>query len=115
VAQAVGDGFGIALAHHGLGVAGWLAGDPAPARSHLEASRHAFDALGSPSRAALAVMELGNVARAAGDAPAAARLYAEAEALARPTGDAFGLGHILWNRAELARREGDHRLARWLW
>ena len=55
---------------------------------------------------------LGNVARDAGDDPAAARRYAEAEALARPTGDGWVLGHILWNRADLARRAGDPRLAR---
>jgi predicted ATPase/class 3 adenylate cyclase len=120
VAEAVGDGEGIAFAHHGLGVAGlgvagWVAGDPATARSHLEASRRAWQALGQPSLAARAVMELGNVACEAGDDPAAARLYAEAEALARPTGDAFALSHVLWNRAELARREGDYRLARRLW
>ena len=64
--------------------------------------------------AAGAVMVLGNVARDAGDYPAAARRYAEAEALARPTGDNWVLGQILWNRGGLAQRQGDYRLARWL-
>ena len=86
----------MACAHFALGVAAWQARDAATARPHLEASRHAFDALGSPSWAARAVLVLGRVARDAGDYPAAARRYAEAEALARPTGDGWILGHILW-------------------
>jgi predicted ATPase/class 3 adenylate cyclase len=126
LAQAVGDGFGIAFARLGLGsiartaqVAAWRAQDAAraaqeaaTARAHLEASRHAFAALGSLSLVANAVQGLADVARDAGDDQGAARLYAEAEALARPTGDGWTLGHILLGRAELARRGGDYPLAR---
>jgi non-specific serine/threonine protein kinase len=112
VAQAAGDGFGTAYAHLMLGVAGWQAGDPATARAHLEASRDAWHALGPPALAADAVMVLGNMARDAGDYPAAARRYAEAEALARPTGDGWVLGLILNHWAIPACRDGDYPLAR---
>ena len=111
-AQAIGDGEGTALAHFQLGLVAMAAREAATARLHAEASRHAFDALGSPSWAAQAVGVLGNVARDAGDDQEAARRYAEAEALARPTGDGWVLGLILGNRADLARRAGEPQLAR---
>jgi hypothetical protein len=111
LAQEVGDGFGTAAAHLWLGIVAMRAQDAATARPHLEASRHAFAALGFPSLVASPVAVLANVARDEGDQPAAARLYAEAEALARPTGDVYVLGLILGSRAELAHQQGDHRLA----
>jgi predicted ATPase/class 3 adenylate cyclase len=112
LARAAGDSEGAALSHLMMGTAAWQGQEAAVARSHLEASRRAFAALGLRSRAAQAVLVLANVAREVGDVPAAARQYAEAEALARRTGDGFTLGYILWNRAELARRGGDSPLAR---
>jgi predicted ATPase len=112
LAQAVGDVEGSAVGHLWLGILARDTQDAATARPHLEASRHAFDVLDYPSRAAGAVLALADVACGAGDDQGAARLYAEAEALARPTGDAFALGHILENQEALARRVGDHRRAR---
>ena len=86
--------------------------DPAAARAHLEASRHAFHALGYPALAAQTVMALGVMAHDQGDHRGAAQRYAEAEALARPTGDSHVLAHIVGNQAWLARSRGDCLLAR---
>jgi non-specific serine/threonine protein kinase len=112
VAQQVGDGESIALAHLVLGLVAMTARDAATACPHLEASRHAFAALGYASMAAGSVLALGMAALSAGDDRGAARRYAEAEALARPTGDGWVLGLILEPRAELALHAGEYRLAR---